>query len=102
MWSCLIREQRYSAPQIMAELVTQVKGHRRMVSISNAAACVVGEAHGFSYTYLKKDGKDWLTDSCETCEEFAVQFDLYSSNWKYQNVEHLKEDFVDHWNREHV
>jgi hypothetical protein len=65
----------------------RLRWHAEMVS---PETCIVGEAHGFSSSYM---------NSCETCRRFSSEFphDLRDYSLLKQNVR----EFVEHWNRRH-
>ncbi|HEY7078278.1 MAG TPA: hypothetical protein VH500_01170 [Nitrososphaeraceae archaeon] len=57
-----------------------------------SSACVVGEAYGFSSSYVHK---------CKTCKELGFQFMNYFFIQSDSGIENAKLDFEDHWNKEH-
>ena len=57
-----------------------------------SSACVVGEAYGFSSSYVHK---------CKTCKELGMQFMYYFLIQSDSGIENVKLDFEDHWNKEH-
>ena len=57
-----------------------------------SSACVVGEAYGFSSSYVHK---------CKTCKELGFQFMYYFLIQSDSGIENAKLDFEDHWNKEH-
>jgi hypothetical protein len=65
----------------------RLRWHAEMVS---PETCIVGEAHGFSSSYM---------NSCETCRGFSSEFphDVRDYSLLKQNVR----KFVEHWNRRH-
>ena len=56
-----------------------------------SSACVVGEAYGFSSSYV---------DKCKTCKELGLQFMFYFLIQSDSVIEKAKLDFEDHWNKE--
>ena len=59
---------------------------------SVSSACVVGEAYGFSTSYLHK---------CKTCKELGLQFMFCFLIQSDSEIEKAKLNFTDHWNKEH-
>ena len=57
-----------------------------------SSACVIGEAYGFSSSYVHK---------CKTCKEFGFQFMYYFLIQSDSGIENAKLDFEDHWNKNH-
>ena len=57
-----------------------------------SSTCVVGEAYGFSSSYVHK---------CKTCKELGLQFMFYFLIQSDSEIEKAKLDFTDHWNKEH-
>jgi len=57
-----------------------------------SSACVVGEAYGFSSSYVHK---------CKTCKELGLQFMFNFLIQSNSRIEKTKFDFEDHWNKEH-
>jgi hypothetical protein len=57
-----------------------------------SSACVVGEAYGFSSSYVQR---------CKTCKELGMQFMDYFLIQSDSGIEVAKLDFTDHWNKEH-
>ncbi len=57
-----------------------------------SSACVVGEAYGFSSSYVHK---------CKTCKELGMQFMYYFLIHSDSGIENAKLDFEDHWNKNH-
>lgn len=57
-----------------------------------SSACVVGEAYGFSSSYVHK---------CKTCKELGLQFMFCFLIQSDSEIEKAKLDFTDHWNKEH-
>ncbi len=61
--------------------------------IRSASRCVVGEAHGFSSSYLK---------TCPECNRFSIKFMYSFLVHSESRLEKNKVMFVRHWNEEHV
>ena len=58
-----------------------------------ASKCVVGEAYGYSSSYL---------DDCNTCDEICQKFFYYFGTCSNKKLEENKRRFVKHWNEKHV
>lgn len=70
-----------------------LKWFRYYSEIRSASRCVVGEAHGFSSSYLK---------TCPECNRFSIKF-MYSFLLHSESrLEKNKSIFVHHWNEGHV
>ena len=54
--------------------------------------CVVGEAHGFTRSYIY---------NCRECGEIGEKFSLYFTLYLSSKLEENKQRFVDHWNKKH-
>ena len=61
--------------------------------IKHASKCVVGEAYGFSSSYLK---------TCKECNRFCVKFMYSFMLHSSSNLDKIKQRFVRHWNDKHV
>lgn len=57
-----------------------------------SSACVVGEAYGFSSSYVCK---------CKKCNQLGWKFMFYFLIQSNSRIEKTKHDFEDHWNKEH-
>ena len=57
-----------------------------------SSTCVIGEAYGFSSSYVHK---------CKTCKKISLQFMFYFLIQSDSGIENAKLDFTDHWNKEH-
>ncbi|MFZ0327303.1 MAG: hypothetical protein WAL66_08385 [Nitrososphaeraceae archaeon] len=60
--------------------------------LKNSSTCVVGEAYGFSSTYVSK---------CKKCNRLGWKFMFYFLIQSNSSIERTKIKFVDHWNKEH-
>lgn len=60
--------------------------------IRSASRCVVGEAHGFSSSYLK---------TCPDCNKFSIKFMYSFLVHSESRLEKNKLMFVRHWNKQH-
>ncbi len=61
--------------------------------IRSASRCVVGEAHGFSSSYLK---------TCPECNRFSIKFMYSFLVHSKSRLEKNKLMFVRHWNERHL
>ncbi len=61
--------------------------------IRSASRCVVGEAHGFSSSYLK---------TCPECNRFSIKFMYSFLVHSESRLEKIKLMFVHHWIEQHV
>ena len=60
--------------------------------LRNSSKCVVGEAYGFSSSYVSK---------CKECNKLGWRFMFYFLIQSDSRIEKTKLDFTDHWNQEH-
>jgi hypothetical protein len=60
--------------------------------IKYASKCVVGEAYGFSSSYIY---------NCKECDRFGWKFMLSFMIYSYSKLEENKQLFVKHWNEKH-
>lgn len=60
--------------------------------ILSAELCVVGEAYGYSGSYVNK---------CEKCTELGHEFVTSFITHSYNSLEKTKKTFVEHWNEQH-
>jgi hypothetical protein len=65
---------------------------RWLLEITNAAKCIVGEAHGFSSSY---------TNCCRECGRIGDRFSLYFILSSHTKFEENKQRFIEHWNEKH-
>ena len=61
--------------------------------LKNSSTCVVGEAYGFSSTYVSK---------CKKCNRLGWKFMFYFLIQSNSRIERTKIEFVNHWNKEHT
>jgi hypothetical protein len=61
--------------------------------IRSASRCVVGEAHGFSSSYLR---------TCQQCNRLSIKFMYSFLVHSESRLEKNKLMFVHHWNEQHV
>jgi hypothetical protein len=60
--------------------------------LKESSKCVVGEAYGFSSSYVSK---------CKQCNQLGWRFMFYFLIQSDSRIEKNKLDFEDHWNKEH-
>jgi hypothetical protein len=60
--------------------------------LKNASRCVVGEAHGFSSSYMSY---------CTPCSKIGWKFMFYFMIRSYSRLECTKKEFVKHWLETH-
>jgi hypothetical protein len=70
-----------------------IKWFRWYSEIRRASNCVVGEAHGYSSSYVK---------NCSECERYSVKFMYSFLIHSASRLENYKSMFVRHWNELHV
>ena len=69
------------------------KGLQWALELTAVDRCLVGEAHGFSDSYLQ---------TCKTCEMFCSNFQTNFIIRSYKNLKKNTEKFVKHWNEKHT
>lgn len=60
--------------------------------LKNSSTCVVGEAYGFSSSYVSK---------CKKCNKLGWRFMFYFLIQSNSRIEKTKINFADHWNKVH-
>ncbi len=70
-----------------------LKGVQWALELTAADRCLVGEAHGFSASYLK---------TCEVCEMIGSNFQTNFIIRSFENLKKNTEKFVEHWNENHA
>ena len=70
-----------------------LKGIQWALELTAAEGCIVGEAYGFSASYLK---------TCKVCEMFCSNFQTNFIIRSYENLKKNTEKFVEHWNEKHT
>ena len=65
---------------------------RLYVELKNTSKCVVGEAYGFSSSYVS---------NCKGCSKIAWKFMFYFMICSYSKLEETKWKFVKHWSEMH-
>jgi hypothetical protein len=63
------------------------------LELKDASKCVVGEAHGFSSSYV---------DSCKPCSKIGWKFMFYFMIHSYSKLEATGKEFVRHWSEKHL
>lgn len=72
--------------------ILSLKGIQWGLELTAAEGCLVGEAYGFSSSYLQ---------TCKTCEMIGSNFQTTFITRSYENLKKNKEKFVKHWNEKH-
>ena len=62
------------------------------LELKRTAKCVVGEAYGFSSSYVC---------NCKWCSKIAWKFMFYFMIHSYSKLERTKNEFVTHWSKKH-
>ena len=65
---------------------------RLYLELRDTSKCVVGEAYGFSSSYIS---------SCKRCSKIAWKFMFYFMIHSYSKLERTKNEFVTHWSEKH-
>jgi hypothetical protein len=65
---------------------------RLYLELIDTSKCVVGEAYGFSSSYLS---------SCKRCSKIGWKFMFYFMIHSYSKLERTKNEFVKHWGEKH-
>ena len=69
----------------------------KVLDISEAKWCIVGEAHGFNRDYFEYDSKDF----CRECFAHSVEFGRILLDSPAKRQEPIQ-SFVNHWNNRHI
>jgi hypothetical protein len=62
------------------------------IELKGTSKCVVGEAYGFSSSYVS---------SCKRCSNISWKFMFYFMICSYSKLEGTKKEFVKHWSEKH-
>jgi hypothetical protein len=62
------------------------------IKLKRTAKCVVGEAYGFSSSYVR---------NCKSCSKISWKFMFYFMIHSYSKLEDTKKEFVKHWGEKH-
>jgi hypothetical protein len=65
---------------------------RLYLELRDTSKCVVGEAYGFSSSYVF---------DCKLCSKIAWKFMFYFMIYSYSKLEATKNGFVKHWGEKH-
>jgi hypothetical protein len=65
---------------------------RLYVELKHTSKCVVGEAYGFSSSYVY---------DCKRCSKIAWKFMFYFMICSYSKLEGTKKEFLKHWGEKH-
>jgi hypothetical protein len=89
-WAKRLEQQQEDGelPHIIS--LTGIKWYFELLSYSR---CVVGEAHGFSSSYVY---------NCRKCYSLGWKFIESYTDCSCSEFENNKEEFVKHWNEEHT
>jgi hypothetical protein len=63
------------------------------LELKDASKCIVGEAHGFSSSYVY---------DCKRCSEIGWKFMFYFMIYSYSKLDGTKNEFVKHWSEKHL
>jgi hypothetical protein len=72
--------------------VLSLKRLRLYLELKDTSKCVVGEAYGFSSSYVY---------DCKRCSKIAWKFMFYFMIHLYSKLEETKKGFVTHWGEKH-
>ncbi|MFZ0326346.1 MAG: hypothetical protein WBP64_20415 [Nitrososphaeraceae archaeon] len=86
-WHCRLQESK-NLPFPLS-----IKWFRWYVEIRNSSKCIVGEAYGYSSSYL---------NTCGECNKLCVRFMNYFMIHSYSGIEKNANTFVRHWNEKHL
>ena len=65
---------------------------RLYLELKDTSKCVVGEANGFSSSYVS---------DCKRCSKIGWKFMFYFMIHSYSKLERIKKEFVKHWGEKH-
>jgi hypothetical protein len=85
IWAKKLEESELFAPLSLRRL-------RLYLELKDSSKCVVGEAYGFSSSYVY---------SCNTCSKIGWKFMFYFMVHSYSKLERTKNEFVKHWGEKH-
>jgi hypothetical protein len=63
------------------------------LELKDTSKCVVGEAHGFSSSYVY---------NCKPCSKIGWKFMFYFMIHSYSKLESTEKEFVRHWSEKHL
>jgi hypothetical protein len=63
------------------------------LELRDTSKCVVGEAHGFSSSYVY---------SCKPCSKISWKFMFYFMIHSYSKLEATEKEFARHWSEKHL
>ena len=63
------------------------------IELKDTSKCVVGEAHGYSSSYMY---------NCKSCFRIDWKFMFYFMTHSYSKLEDTKKEFVKHWSEMHL
>ena len=72
--------------------ILSLKRLKLYLELKDRSKCVVGEAHGFSSSYVS---------NCKRCSKIAWKFMFYFMIHSYSKLEGTGKKFVEHWSEKH-
>ena len=85
LWAKRLEESKLLPPLSLERL-------RLYLELRGTSKCVVGEAYGFSSSYVY---------ACRLCSNISWKFMFYFMIHSYQKLEGTKNEFVKHWGEKH-
>ena len=73
--------------------ILSLKRLKLYIELKDTSKCVVGEAYGFSSSYVS---------SCKRCSKIGWKFMFYFMIHSYSRLERTKKEFVKHWSEKHL
>jgi hypothetical protein len=72
--------------------ILSIRRLRLYIELKHTSKCVVGEAYGFSSSYVS---------NCKLCSKIAWKFMFYFMIYSYSKLEGTDKEFVKHWSEKH-
>jgi hypothetical protein len=72
--------------------ILSLKRLKLYLELKDTSKCVVGEAHGFSSSYVS---------NCKRCSKIAWKFMFYFMIHSHSKLEGTGKKFVEHWSEKH-
>ena len=85
IWAKRLEQSKLLSPVCLRRL-------RWYLELKSTSKCVVGEAYGFSSSYVS---------SCKLCCRISWKFMFYFMICSYSKLEETKNEFVTHWSEKH-
>src|SRR5919199_2589332 len=85
LWAKRLEESKLFPPLSLRRL-------QLYLELKDGSKCVVGEAHGFSSSYVY---------SCKQCSKIGWKFMFYFMIHSYSKLEETKREFAKHWSEKH-